>query len=122
MRKDKIYDDVNRETKNWLDGQIKASMKEFTALVDKKNAETELAIRKLILKNGQGSEGREMQSSELKALKERNLLDYVDTMVKNLRHELIAQLEDEKSTKMSKFDEVNRLIKMHKNLTDEHIT
>jgi hypothetical protein len=45
-------------------------------------------VRKILLKNGHSSEGGGIKSEELRALKEKNLLEYVDTMVKNLKFDL----------------------------------
>lgn len=76
---------------------------EFTNVVDKKLVENEVVVRKILLKGGNG-EG--LKSDELRALKEKNLLDYVDTMIKNLKHEVISELDDEKSKKNMKIEQI----------------
>jgi len=58
----------------------------LSRLVDKKLAENEVVVRKILLKGGYNGEG--VKSDELRALKEKNLLEYVDTMIKNLKFEL----------------------------------
>src|SRR3569833_556594 len=99
---------------------MKDAIMELSALVDKKMIENEVVVRKLLLKGGSGSES--LQNSEVRALKEKNLLEYVDTMVRNLKHEIMTDVEEEKVHKNNRFDEVSRLIQTHKILLDEHIT
>lgn len=55
-------------------------------------------------------------------MKERNLLEYVDTISRNLKHEIMTEVEEEKARKNNRLDEVNRLIQTNKSLLDEHIT
>ncbi len=62
-----------------------------------------------------------MQGTDVRSLKERNLLEYVDTMVRSLKFELSQDMEDERTRKNNRLDEVTRLITTHKNLLDEHI-
>lgn len=54
------------------------------------------------------SEG--IKSDELRALKEKNLLEYVDTMIQNLKFELQTEHEEEKNRKNNRLDEVSRLV------------
>lgn len=68
---------------------------------------------------GGGSEG--MKSDEMRALKEKNLLEYVDTMIKNLKIEVMTEVDEERSRKNNRLDEVTRLVQTHKGLIDEHI-
>jgi hypothetical protein len=51
-----------------------------------------------------------MQSIDVRSLKERNLLEYVDTMVRSLKFELKEELEEEKTIKNHRLDDVTRLI------------
>jgi hypothetical protein len=90
----------------------------LTTIVDKKMVENEVVVRKLLLKGG----GDGLKGDEVRALKEKNLLEYVDTIARNLKHEIMTEVEEEKARKNNRLDEVNRLIQMHKSLLDEHIT
>ena len=87
-------------------------------LVDKKMGENEAVVRKLLLKN---SSSQTLQSNDVRSLKERNLLEYVDTMVRSLKFELSQEFDDERMRKNNRLDEVTRLINTHKSLMDEHI-
>jgi hypothetical protein len=87
-----------------------------TKLMEKKLAENEVVVRKLLLKGGNGLDG-----GDLKAMKEKNLLEYVDTLIKNLKYEIMTEVDEEKSRKNNRLDEVTRLIQAHKALLDEHI-
>lgn len=49
------------------------------------------------------------------------MLEYVDTMIRSLKFELVGELEDEKTIKNNRITEVTRLIQTHKSLLDEHI-
>jgi hypothetical protein len=77
-------------------------------MVDKKLLENEVVVRKILLRGGSGGDG--LKSDEMRALKEKNLLEYVDTMVTNLKHEIMIEVEEEKSRKNNRLDEVTRLI------------
>ena len=57
---------------------MKETVIEMKNMIDKKMVENEVVLRKIMLTGG-GGQG--VKSDELKALKEKNLLDYVDTMV-----------------------------------------
>jgi len=57
---------------------LKETVIEMKNMIDKKMVENEVVLRKIMLTGG-GGQG--VKSDELKALKEKNLLDYVDTMV-----------------------------------------
>lgn len=87
-------------------------------LVDKKMSENETVVRKLLLKN---SSSQTLQSNDVRSLKEKNLLEYVDTMVRSLKFELTNEVEDERQRKNNRLDEVTRLINTHKSLLDEHV-
>lgn len=86
---------------------MKDAVLEITAVVDKKLLENEVVVRKILLKGGSGDG---LKSNEMKALKEKNLLEYVDVMVSNLKHEVLAEVEKEKAIKNNRLDEVTRLI------------
>lgn len=107
------------ELKRWIERQLKDTVDDLSRLVDKKLLENEVVVRKILLKGGHNGEG--IKSDELKALKEKNLLEYVDTMIKNLKYELQTEHEEEKARKNNRLDEVTRLIQTHKSLLDEHI-
>lgn len=108
--------------KKWIERSLKATVDDLTKICDKKLAENEIVVRKILLKNGHSSEGNGVvKSEELRALKEKNLLEYVDTMIKNLKFELQSEFEDDRSRKNGRLDEVTRLIQTHKSLLDEHI-
>jgi len=98
---------------------MKESMQEVHQMVRKQLSENEVLVRKILLKGGGG--GHEPHSEEMRALKEKNLLEYVDVMVKNVKNELKGEIEEEKQNKNSRLEEVSRLIQAHKGLTDEHI-
>lgn len=66
---------------------MKDTVEDLSKITDKKLVENEVVVRKILLKNGHSSENG-ISSNEMKALKEKNLLEYVDTMVKNLKFEL----------------------------------
>lgn len=107
------------ELRRWIERQLKDTIEDLTRLLDKKLIENEVVVRKILLKGGHNGEG--LKSDELRALKEKNLLEYIDTMIKNLKFELQSEHEDEKSRKNNRLDEVTRLIQTHKSLLDEHI-
>lgn len=75
------------ELKRWIERQLKDTIDDLTKITDKKLVENEVVVRKILLKNGHSS-GDGISSSEMRALKEKNLLEYVDTMIKNLKFEL----------------------------------
>ncbi len=102
----------------WVERQMQACNSDLANLVDKKMLENESAVRKLLLKN---TSTNALQSTEVRSLKERNLLEYVDTMVRSLKFEVVNEMEDERARKNNRLDEVTRLIQTHKNLLDEHI-
>ena len=81
--------------------------------------ENEAVVKKILLKDGSSAMN---QSNDIKLLKEKNLLEYVDTMVRSLKFELSQELEEEKTMKNNRLDDVTRLITTHKNLLDEHIS
>ena len=89
--------------------------------VNRKMAENEVTLRKILLKGGGGS-GQGLKDNEVHALKEKNLLEYIEVVVKNLREELKTEFEEDKSKKNSRLDEVSRLINANKGLMDEHVT
>jgi hypothetical protein len=93
--------------KRFFDRSLKDSILEMTSLVDKKMLENEVVVRKLLLKGG-GSDA--LKDGELRALKEKNLLEYVDTLIRNLKHEIMTEVEEEKARKNNRLDEVTRLI------------
>jgi hypothetical protein len=93
--------------KRFFDTSLKDSILEMTSLVDKKMLENEVVVRKLLLKGG-GSDA--LKDGELRALKEKNLLEYVDTLIRNLKHEIMTEVEEEKARKNNRLDEVTRLI------------
>ena len=70
-------------------------------MIDKKMVENEVVLRKIMLTGG-GGQG--VKSDELKALKEKNLLDYVDTMVQNLKLEIMNEIEEDKARKNNRLD------------------
>lgn len=80
---------------------------QLTSLVDKKMLENEVVVRKLLLKGGSSDS---LKDGELRALKEKNLLEYVDTLISNLKHEVLAEVEDERVRKNNRLDEVTRLV------------
>ena len=96
---------------------MKDSVFDLTTIVDKKMVDNEVVVRKLLLRGG----GDGVKGDELRALKEKNLLEYVDTIARNLKHEVMTEVEDEKTRKNNRLDEVTRLIQTHKTLLDEHI-
>ena len=98
---------------------MQACVQDLSRLVDKKMSENETVVRKLLIKN---SSSQTMQSVDVRSIKERNLLEYVDTMVRSLKFELKEELEEEKTIKNHRLDDVTRLIQTHKNLLDEHIS
>jgi hypothetical protein len=60
--------------------------------------ENEVQIRKLLLKNGgSGSDG--LKNDELRSMRDKNLLDYVETNIKNLKNEITHEFEEDKSRK-----------------------
>lgn len=118
-RKDSVVDERQDQIKRFFDRSLKDSIMELTSLVDKKMLENEVVVRKLLLKGG-GSDA--LKDGELRALKEKNLLEYVDTLISNLKHEIMTEVEDERVRKNNRLDEVTRLVQTHKNLLDEHIT
>ena len=61
------------------------------------------------------------RSKELKAKREKNLMEYIDLTVSNLRHEIMAEIDQERSRKNLRLQEITNLIQHHKQLTDEHI-
>lgn len=87
---------------------MKDTLNDLSRLVDKKLVENEVIVRKILLKGGHNGEG--LKSDEMRALKEKNLLEYIDTMIKNLKYELQTEHEEEKSRKNNRLDEVTRLV------------
>lgn len=69
--------------------------------------ENEVVVRKLLLKGG-GSDS--LKDGELRALKEKNLLEYVDTLISNLKHEVLTEVDEERIRKNNRLDEVTRLV------------
>lgn len=118
LKNDKVEQKEN-ELRRWIERQLKGTVEDLSRLTDKKLLENEVVVRKILLKGGHNGEG--IKSDELKALKEKNLLEYVDTMIKNLKFEIQAEHEEEKARKNNRLDEVTRLIQTHKSLLDEHI-
>eukprot|EP00347_Sterkiella_histriomuscorum_P013165 403365759 len=118
--KNEVTAQKENELKRWIERQLKDTIEDLTKITDQKCIENEVVVRKILLKNGHSSENG-ISSNEMRALKEKNLLEYIDTMVKNLKFELQTDFEDEKSRKNSRLDEVTRLIQTHKSLLDEHI-
>ena len=55
-------------------------------------------------------------------MKEKNLLEYVDTMVKNIKMEVTNDIDESKARQNQRLDKITNLITTHKNLHDEHIT
>lgn len=84
-------------------------------------AENEVTLRKVLLKGGGGA-GEGLAADEVRALKEKNLLEYIDVVVTNLREELKGEFEEDKSKKNYRLDEVTKLINVNKSLMDEHVT
>jgi len=55
-------------------------------------------------------------SKEFKAKKEKNLMEYIDITMKNTFHELKNEMEAEKSSKDYRIQELEKLIRHHKEL------
>ena len=91
----------------WVERQMQAIVADMQRIVDKKMSENETAVRKLLIKNGSS---QTVQSTDVRSLKERNLLEYVDTMVRSLKYEITTELDDERTRKNTRLDEVTRLI------------
>lgn len=118
---DQKFEQKEQQNKKWIGDMLKDNVGELSKMVDKKLVENEVTIRKLLLKGGFGSDGEGIKSNELKALKEKNMLEYIDTMINNLKLQLQSELEEDKALKNNRFDEITRLIHTHKSLLDEHI-
>ena len=93
-------------------------MGDLSRLVDTKMSENEVAVRKLLIKNASGAA---TGGADLRSLKERNLLEYVDTMVRAAKFELSGEMDEERARKNNRLDEVTRLVNTHRGLLDEHI-
>jgi len=117
MRLD-LFEQKEIENKMWVERQMHACVQDLSRLVDKKMSENEAVVKKLLLKN---SSSQTIQSVDIRSLKERNLLEYVDTMIKSLKFELSNDIDDERTRKNNRLDEVTRLINTHKSLLDEHV-
>ena len=117
--RNEMFEVKENENEKWVERALKDCVVDLGKLVDKRLVENEVVVRKILLKGGNNGEG--VKSDELKALKEKNLLEYVDTMVKNIKFEILHEVEEEKAKKNNRFDEVTRLIQTHKSLLDEHI-
>jgi hypothetical protein len=91
----------------WVERQMQVCSSDLGILVDKKMLENESVVRKLLLKN---TSTNGLQSTEVRSLKEKNLLEYVDTMVRSLKFEVVNEMEDERARKNNRLDEVTRLI------------
>lgn len=48
-------------------------------------------------------------------------MEYIDLTVSNLRHEINSEIDQERSRKNLRLNEITNLIQHHKQLTDEHI-
>jgi hypothetical protein len=86
---------------------MQACSNDLSNLVDKKMIENEAAVRKLLLKN---TSTTGLQTTEVRSLKEKNLLEYVDTMVRSLKFEVVSEMDEERTRKNNRLDEVTRLI------------
>ena len=117
--RNEMFEVKENENEKWVERALQDCVVDLGKLVDKRLVENEVVVRKILLKGGNNGEG--VKSDELKALKEKNLLEYVDTMVKNIKFEILHEVEEEKAKKNNRFDEVTRLIQTHKSLLDEHI-
>jgi hypothetical protein len=102
-----LFEQKELENKMWVERQMQACNSDLANLVDKKMLENESAVRKLLLKN---TSTNALQSTEVRSLKEKNLLEYVDTMVRSLKFEVVNEMEDERARKNNRLDEVTRLI------------
>jgi hypothetical protein len=91
----------------WVERQMHACVGDLQRIVDKKMSENEAVVRKLLLKT---SSSQTLQSNDIRSLKEKNLLEYVDTMVRSLKFELVQEFDDERTRKNNRLDEVTRLI------------
>ncbi|CDW91573.1 UNKNOWN [Stylonychia lemnae] len=117
--KNDIAAQKENELRRWIEQQLKDTIADLGKIVDKKLAENEVLVRKILLKGGHNGSG--IKDNEMRAMKEKNLLEYVDTMITNLKFELQSEYEEEKARKNGRLDEVTRLIQTHKSLLDEHI-
>jgi len=102
-----LFEQKEIENKMWVERQMQVCSTDLGILVDKKMLENESAVRKLLLKN---TSTNGLQSTEVRSLKEKNLLEYVDTMVRSLKFEVVNEMEDERARKNNRLDEVTRLI------------
>jgi len=61
------------------------------------------------------------RSKELKAKREKNLMEYIDVTINNLKHQIMTDFQEEKSRKNFRLNEITHLIQHHKDLNNEHI-
>ena len=107
MRYERVGEERDGEGKKWVERTIKSQVEDMIRVMDKKLLENEVLVRKLLLNGGASSAGEGLKSNEMKALKEKNLLEYVDTMVSNLKHEILTEVDEERLKKNNRLDAVN---------------
>jgi hypothetical protein len=97
QRNTKNIEDRDLETKRWVEKALKETSAEMKSAIDKKMQENEVQVRKHMLKGGGG--GDSLKNDELRSMRDKNLLEYVETNIKNLKNEINQDFEEDKSRK-----------------------
>ena len=95
-------------------------VRELNTLISKRMSEQEIILKNMAAR-GDFDGDNEPRGKELKAKKEKNMMEYLDITVKNQHQTFMTIFEDERSKKNFRMNEITNLIQHHKELTDEHI-
>ena len=95
-------------------------VRELNTLISKRMSEQEIILKNMAAR-GDFDGDNEPRGKELKAKKEKNMMEYLDITVKNQHQTFMTIFEEEKSRKNFRMNEITNLIQHHKELTDEHI-
>ena len=109
-----------QDQRKWMEMQKMELVRELNTLISKRMSEQEIILKNMAAR-GDFDGDNEPRGKELKAKKEKNMMEYLDITVKNQHQTFMTIFEDERSKKNFRLNEITNLIQHHKELTDEHI-
>ena len=96
-------------------------VRQLNTLISKRMSEQEIILKNMAARGDFDGGENEPHGKELKAKKEKNLMEYLDITVKNQHQTFMAIFDEERSKKNFRINEIQNLVQHHKELTDEHI-
>lgn len=97
----KTLQDRDLDSRKWVEKAVKEVSEELKGALDKKLIENEVTLKKMLL---QGGGSKSIQDNELRAMKEKNLLDFVETMGKNIKLEVKNEIEETRARVNQRLD------------------